>query len=90
MIFVGLQEDNPKQRYVTIDTGSVVIRLSLEEAEDIATSILQLLGRRESAPSSEFCPNVVSIAEFVERMQVSAHRPEGGSSLVSMVDFSGR
>jgi hypothetical protein len=81
VIYVGLQEDNPKQPYVTIDSGSVVVRLSLEEAENIATSILQLLGRRESASSSEFCPNVVSIAEFMERMQASTHSPEGGSSV---------
>ena len=81
MIYVGLQEDNPKQPYVTIDSGSVVVRLSLEEAEDIATSILRLLGRRQSTSSPEFFPNVVSIAEFTERLPASTHSPEGGSSV---------
>ena len=75
MIYLDLQEDNPKQRYVTVDTGAVVVRLSLEEAEGIAIGILQLLSGRPQPH-----PNVVNIAEFTEKTYVLAQSADGSSS----------
>lgn len=56
MIYVTLYEDIPEQRYVTLDTGTVAVRLDSDEAEEIAIAILQLLSRCQQPRR-----NVVSI-----------------------------
>jgi hypothetical protein len=56
VIYVTLYEDIPEQRYVTLDTGTVAVRLDSDEAEEIAIAILQLLSRCQQPRR-----NVVSI-----------------------------
>jgi hypothetical protein len=65
VIYLTLYEDIPDQRYITLDTGAVAVRLGAEEAEEIAIAIFQLLSRCQQP-----CPNVVSITEFTEKSYI--------------------
>ena len=75
MVYLTLDEDIPKQRYITVDAGAFVLRLSSEEARDIAVGIFQLLGSHQQESS-----NVVNIAEFAKQLHVAKHRVEGGGN----------
>ena len=62
MIYLTLDEDVPAQRYITVDSGAFVLRLSSEEAQGIAIGILQLLGERQDNTS-----NVINIGQVTKR-----------------------
>jgi hypothetical protein len=71
VVYLQLEEENPQQRYLIADTGTAVVRLSLEEAEGMAIQILRLLSHGRQPD-----PNVVNIAQFRDELQVRRQRQD--------------